>query len=146
MERRPRKGFSRLDRKKSSESATQQYKVADIDPHNYDILETRHRQYPAKLTKSGQKWSVKFETMSAPVSSKDTSELDTDEGQHITQQVLQTAIEHERRLGRRSKGLYRTRSNWDLYEGILPDTPILPSPFETLSKSIKKKNLTVYPK
>ena len=42
MERRPRKGFSRLDRKKSSESATQQYKVTDIDPHNYDVFETRH--------------------------------------------------------------------------------------------------------
>ena len=54
MERRPRKGFSRLDRKKSSESATQQYKVADIDPHNYDVFETRHKQYPAKLTRSGQ--------------------------------------------------------------------------------------------
>ena len=55
MERRPRKGFRRLDRKKSSDLATQQYKVADVDPHNYDVLETRHRQYPAKLTMSGKK-------------------------------------------------------------------------------------------
>ena len=116
MERRPRKDFSRLDRKKSSNSATQQYKVADVDPHNYDVLETRHRQYPAKPTRSGQKWSVKFETRPVPLSPKDTSDLDTDEGQHITQKVLQTAIEHERRLGRRSEGLYRTRSDWDLYE------------------------------
>ena len=139
MERRPRKCFSRLDRKKGSESATQQYKVADVDPHNYDVLETRHRQYPARLTRSGQKWSVKFETRSAPVSPKDTSDLDTDEGQHITQQVLQTALEHERRLGKRNEGLYRARSDWDLSEEILPDSPILPSPFETLSKSKKKK-------
>ena len=73
------------------------------------------------------------------LSLKDTSDLDTDEGQHITQQVLQTALEHERRLGRRSEGLYRTRSDWDLYEEILPDTPILPSPFETLSKSEEKE-------
>ena len=103
MERRPRKGFSRLDRKKSSESATQQYKVADIDPHNYDVFETRHKQYPAKLTRSGQKWSVQFETRSAPVSPKDTSDLDTDEGQQITQQVLQAALEHERRQGEEKK-------------------------------------------
>ena len=74
MERRPKKGFSRLDRKKSSESATQQYKVADTDPHNYDVFEARHKQYPAKLTRSGQKWSVQFETRSAPVSPKDTSD------------------------------------------------------------------------
>ena len=106
MERRPRKGFSRLDRKKSSGSATQQYKVADIDPHNYDVFETRHKQYPAKLTKSGQKWSVQFETRSALVSPKDTSDLDTDEGQQITQQVLQAALEHERRQGRRKESLY----------------------------------------
>ena len=103
MERRPRKGFSRLDRKKSSELATQQYKVADIDPHNYDVFETRHKQYPAKLTRSGQKWSVQFETRSAPVSPKDTSELDTDEGQQITQQVLQAAFEHERRQGEKKR-------------------------------------------
>ena len=139
MERRPRKGFSRLDRKKSSESATQQYKVADIDPHNYDVFETRHKQYPAKLTKSGKKWSTQFETRSAPVSPKDTSELDTDEGQQITQQVLQAALEYERRQGRRKEGLYRTRSDWDLYEQILPDTPIIPSPFETLSKGKEKE-------
>ena len=43
MERRPRKGFSRLDRKKGSESVTQQYRVTDIDPHNYDVFETRHK-------------------------------------------------------------------------------------------------------
>ena len=63
--------------------------MADIDPHDYDVFETRYRQYPAKLTKSGQKWSVKFETRSAPVSPKDTSDLDTDEGQRTTQEVLQ---------------------------------------------------------
>ena len=73
------------------------------------------------------------------MSPKDTSDLDTDEGQHITQQVLQTALEHERRLGRRKEDLYRTRSDWDLYEEILPDTPILPSPFETLSKREEKE-------
>ena len=129
MERRPRKGFSRLDRKKSSESATQQYRVADVDPLiimmclKLDIDNTQ-------LNLQGQvkKWSVKFGTRSAPVSPKDTSDLNAGEGQHITQQVLQTALEHERRLGRRSEGLYRTRSDWGLYEEILPDTPILPSP------------------
>ena len=109
MERRPRKGFSRLERKKSSESATRQHKVADVDPHNYDVFEARHKQNPAKFTRSGQNWSVKFETRSAPMSPKDKSDLDTDEGQRITQQVLQAAIEHERRLGRRKEGLYRTR-------------------------------------
>ena len=134
MEKRPRRGLGRPSKKKTSESATQQYKVADIDPHDYDVFETRYRQYPAKLTKSGQKWSVKFETRSAPVSPKDTSDLDTDEGQHITQEVLQTALEHERKLGRRSEGLYRTRSDWDIYEEILPDTPILPGPFESISQ------------
>ena len=91
MEKRPRKGLSKPN-KKSSESATQQYKVADIDPHNYDVFETRYRQCPAKLTKSGKKWSVKFEARS-PVSPKDTSDLDTNEGQCITQQVLQTEKE-----------------------------------------------------
>ena len=98
MEKRPRKGLGRPSKKKTSESATQQYKVADVDPHNYDIFQTRYRQYPAKLSKSGQKWSVKFGARSAPVSPKDTSDLDTDEGQCMTQQVLQTALEHERRL------------------------------------------------
>ena len=73
------------------------------------------------------------------MSPKDTSDLDTDEGQQITQQVLQAALEHERRQGRRKEVLYRTRSDWDLYEVILPDTPILPSPFETLSKREEKE-------
>ena len=73
------------------------------------------------------------------MSPKDTSDLDTDEGQQITQQVLQAALEHERRQGKRREGLYRTRSDWDLYEEILPDTPILPSPFETLSKREEKE-------
>ena len=99
MERRPRNGFSTLDRKKSSESATQQYKVADVDPHNYNVFETRYRQYLAKLTRSGKKWSVKFETRSAPVSPNDTSDLDTDEGQHITQQVLQAAGQFPVKIG-----------------------------------------------
>ena len=144
MERRPRKGFSRLDRKKSSELATQQYKVADINPHNYDVFETRHKKYPAKLTKSGKKWSTQFETRSAPVSPKDTSEFDTDEGQQITQQVLQAALEYERRQGRR-KGLYRTRSDWDLYEQILPDTPLYLVLLRHCQKG-KKKNLTVNPR
>ena len=83
--------------------------MADIDPHNYDVFETRHKQYPAKLTRSGKKWSVQFETRSAPVSPKDTSDLDTDEGQQITKQVLQAALEHKRRQGRRKEGLYRTK-------------------------------------
>ena len=74
------------------------------------------------------------------MSPKDTSDLDTDEGQHITQQVLQAVLEHEKRLGRSKEGLYRTRSDWDLYEEILPDTPILPSPFlQTLSKTEEKE-------
>ena len=113
--------------------------MADVDPHNYDVFETRHKQYPAKLTRSGQKWHVQFETRSAPVSPKDTSDFDTDEGQQITKQVLQAALEHERRQGRRKECLYRTRSDWDLYEEILPDIPILPSPFETLSKGIERE-------
>ena len=73
------------------------------------------------------------------MSPKDTSDLDTDEGQQITQQVLQAALEHERRQGRRKESLYRTRSDWDLYEEILPTTPILHSPFETLSKRKEKE-------
>ena len=73
------------------------------------------------------------------MSPKDTSDFDTDEGQQITKQVLQAALEHERRQGRRKEGLYRTRSDWDLYEEILPDIPILPSPFETLSKGIERE-------
>ena len=43
---------------------------------------------------------VKFGARSAPVSPKDTSDMDTDEGQLITQQVLQTALEHERKRQR----------------------------------------------
>ena len=144
MERRPRKGFSRLDTKKSSESATQQCKVADVDPHNYDVLETRHRQYPAKLTRSGQKWSVKFETRSAPVSPKDTSDLDTDEGQHITQQVLQTALEHERRLGRVKVYIEQGKIGTYMKKFYL----IYPFYLALLRHCLKmkKKNLTVYPK
>ena len=47
MEKRPRRQVGRPSKKKI-ESATQQYKVADIDPHNYDVFETRYRQYMAK--------------------------------------------------------------------------------------------------
>ena len=75
---------------------------------------------------------MKFETRSAPVSPKDTSDLNADEGQHIIHHVLQAALEHKRK---RSEGLYRTRSDWGLYEEILPDTPILPGPLETLLKT-----------
>ena len=53
--------------------------------------------------------------------------------------MLQAALEYERRQGRRKECLYRTRSDWDLYEQILPDTPILPSPFEALSKREEKE-------
>ena len=47
MEKRTRRQVGRPSKKKP-ESATQQYKVADIDPHNYDIFETRYQQYVAK--------------------------------------------------------------------------------------------------
>ena len=96
MEKRPRRQVGRPSKKKT-ESATQQYKVADIGPHNYDIFETRYQQYVAKPSHTGEKWSVKFGARSAPVSLKDTSDMDTDEGQLITQQVLQTSLEHERK-------------------------------------------------
>ena len=96
MEKRTRRQVGRPSKKKT-ESATQQYKVADIDPHNYDIFETRYQQYVAKPSHTGEKWSVKFGARSAPVSPKDTSDMDTDEGQLITQQVLQTVLEHERK-------------------------------------------------
>ena len=89
--------------KKKTESATQQYKVADIDPHNYDVFETRYQQYMAKPSHTGEKWSVKFGARSAPVSPRDTSDMDTDEGQLITQQVLQTALEHERKRQKKSE-------------------------------------------
>ena len=85
MEKRPRRQVGRPSKKKT-ESATQQYKVADIDPHNYDIFETRYQQFVAKPLHTGEKWSVKFGARSAPVSPKDTSDMDTDEGQLITQQ------------------------------------------------------------
>ena len=113
--------------------------MADIDPHDYDIFRTRHGQYPSKLSRSGQKWSMKLGARSAPVSPKDTSDFDTDEGQHFTQQVLQVALDHERRQGRRNEGLYRTRSSWDIYEESLPDVPILPSPFETKTSQLEKE-------
>ena len=41
MEKRSRRPVGRPSKKKT-ESATQQYKVADIDPHNYDVFETRY--------------------------------------------------------------------------------------------------------
>ena len=47
MEKRPKGQVGRPSKMKT-ESATQQYKVADIDPHNYDVFETRYRQYMAK--------------------------------------------------------------------------------------------------
>ena len=100
MEKRSKRGLGRPTKKKTSDSATEQYKVADIDPHDYDVFQTMYRQYPSKLSRSGQKWSVKFGARSAPVSPKDTRHLDTDEDQHIIQQVLQVALDHERRLGR----------------------------------------------
>ena len=59
MEKRIRRQVGRPSKKKT-ESATQQYKVADIDPHNYDIFETRYQQYAAKPSHTGEKWSVKF--------------------------------------------------------------------------------------
>ena len=65
MEKRSRRPVGRLSKKKT-ESATQQYKVADIDPHNYDIFETRYQQYMAKLSHTGEKWSVKLGARSAP--------------------------------------------------------------------------------
>ena len=128
MEKRPRRPVGRPSKKKT-ESATQQYKVADIDPHNYDVFGTRYRQYVAKPSHTGEKWNVKFGARSAPVSPKDMSDMDTDEGQLITQQVLQTALEHERK---RQK-LQMPRSETDLlYEEILPEQTVLPGPFESL--------------
>ena len=44
------------------------------------------------LQRQGEKWSVKFGARSAPMSPKDTSDMDTDEGQLITQQVLETML------------------------------------------------------
>ena len=141
MEKRPRRQVGRPSKKKT-ESATQQYKVADIDPHNYDIFETRYQQYVAKPPHTGEKWNVKFGARSAPVSPKDTSDMDTDEGQLITQQVLQTALEHERRW-QRSQRLQRPRSETDLlYEEIIPDKTVLPGPFESIFSKQKKTQKT----
>ena len=124
--------------KKKIESATQQYQVADIDPHNYDVFETRYRQYMAKPSHTGEKWSVKFGARSAPVSPKDTSDMDTDEGQMITQKVLRTALEHERKR-QRSQKLQRSRSETDLlYEEILPEQTVLPGPFESMLNKEEK--------
>ena len=60
-----------------------------------------------KPSHTGEKWSVKFGARSASVSPKDTSDMDTDEGQLITQQVLQTVLEYEgkRQRARDYKGL-----------------------------------------
>ena len=142
MEKRPRRQVGRPSKKKI-ESATQQYQVADIDPHNYDVFETRYRQYMAKPSHTGEKWSVKFGARSAPVSPKDTSDMDTDEGQMITQKVLQTALEHERKR-QRSQNLQRSRSETDLlYEEIIPEQTVLPGPFESIlnkeEKDLEKK-------
>ena len=137
MEKRSRRPVGRPSKKKT-ESATQQYKVADIDPHNYDIFETRYQQYVAKPSHTGEKWSVEFGARSAPVSPKDTSDMDTDEGQLITQQVLQTALEHERKR-QRSQRLQRPRSETDLlYEEIIPDKTVLPGPFESILSKTEK--------
>ena len=112
--------------------------MADIDPHNYDIFETRYQQYVAKPSHTGEKWSVKFGARSAPVSPKDTSDMDTDEGQLITQQVLQTALEHERKR-QKSQRLQRPRSETDLlYEEILPEQTVLPGPFESILNKEEK--------
>ena len=137
MEKRPRRQVGRPSKKKT-ESATQQYKVADIDPHNYDVFETRYRQYMTKPSHTGKKWSVKFGAGSAPVSPKDTSDMDTDEGQLITQQVLQNALGYERKR-QRSQRLQRPKSEIDLlYEEILPEQTVLPGPFESILKREEK--------
>ena len=58
-------------------------------------------------------------------------------GHLMTQQVLQTALEHERKW-QRSQRLQRMRSETDLlYEEIIPEQTILPGPFESISKSEK---------
>ena len=73
-----------------------------------------------------------------PVSPKDTSDMDTDEGQLITQQVLQTVLEHERKR-QRSQRLQRPRSETDhLYEEILPEQTVLPGPFESILNKEEK--------
>ena len=92
----------------------------------------------AKPSHTGEKWSVKFRARSAPVPPKDTSDMDTDEGQLITQQVLQTALEHERKR-QRSQRLQRPRSETDLlYEEILPEQTVLPGPFESILNKEEK--------
>ena len=112
--------------------------MADIDPHNYDIFETRYQQYVAKPSHTGEKWSVKFGARSAPVSPKDTSDMGPDESQLITQQVLQTVLEHERKR-QRSQRLQRPRSETDLlYEEIIPEQTILPGPFESILNTEEK--------
>ena len=137
MEKRTRRQVGRPSKKKT-ESATQQYEVADIDPHNYDVFETRYQQYVAKPLHTGEKWSVKFGARSAPVSPKDTSDMDTDESQLINQQVLQTALEHERKR-QKNQRLQRPRSETDLlYEEILPEQTVLPGPFESILSKAEK--------
>ena len=64
--------------------------------------------------------------------------MDTDESQKITQQVLQTALEHERKR-QRSQRLQRPRSETDLlYEEIIPDKTVLPGPFESILSKAEK--------
>ena len=58
-------------------------------------------------------------------------------GQMITQKVLRTALEHERKR-QRSQNLQRSRSETDLlYEEILPEQAVLPGPLSLYL--IKKK-------
>ena len=92
----------------------------------------------AKPSHTGEERSVKSGARSAPVSPKDTSDIDTDEGQKMTQQVLQTALEHKRKW-QRSQRLQRTRSETDLlYEEIIPEQTILPGPFESIPSKTHK--------
>ena len=72
------------------------------------------------------------------MSPKDTSDMDTDEGQFITQQVLQTVLEYERKR-QKSQRLQRPRSETDLlYEEILPEQTVLPGPFASIIKREEK--------
>ena len=119
-----------------------QFTFQDIDYQKYDNIRLRHgTSYPAVRLPTGEQWSQKvrqkdmdrahsnptFPRPQYKVESsrpQSTSEMESDEGQRITQEFLKIAKEHERK--KRAEASQKSKTETEaVYEQIRGDTPPL---------------------
>ena len=88
-----------LRRSKTKEKVSAQYGVADLDPADLDVRQTRHRQYPAAPPVTGGTWRNRVNTRErseSPIFIRTTPDaMSTDEAIEISKKIDQEIAQEE---------------------------------------------------